>query len=354
MEGGSIRAGGLVVSNAIQAYSGTISADISGPGALDQLGTGTVVLLGDNTYSGGTSAEGTLIAANQDSLPGVAVGTGTVIVAHAVLVRQRRLDHGPVATRRRHAHTLDRRQQRGHCRRLPDHSLRRSERGCDHRCGRRHDRAAAARSRSPPGEPRSTSLSGTAAIDVAIAGAAAWRRPAAGTLLLDGTLPVSGTALVDAGTLDPISPLDPAPVVVGRPGDRPRRGLQAAASRLYDLDPAMFSLVQSLFVDRTIDRADMIQILQSAVVDGAVTPAALQALEILTTPQNEAGLNMPTTWRCWPSDVVNGNPANADYQGQPLGNLADQTSRAGHGHGLDRPGRQMVLRHGPAGRFPRA
>ena len=27
------------------------------------------------------------------------------------------------------------------------------------------------------------------------------------------------------------------------------------------------------------------------------------------------------------SDVVNGNPANAEYQGEPLGNLADQSSR---------------------------
>ena len=46
--------------------------------------------------------------------------------------------------------------------------------------------------------------------------------------------------------------------------------------------------MQSLFVDQAIDRADMIQILDSAVVDGAVTPNALEALETLTTPQNEA------------------------------------------------------------------
>ena len=95
---------------------------------------------------------------------------------------------------------------------------------------------------------------------------------------------------------------------------------------LAALDPAMFSLVQSLFVDHTIDRTDMIQILESASVDGAVTPTALAALEMLTTPQNEALLAMPDYVGVLASDVVNGNQANANYQGQPLGNLAQQTS----------------------------
>ncbi len=98
----------------------------------------------------------------------------------------------------------------------------------------------------------------------------------------------------------------------------------ANGTSLFDLDPAMFDLVQSLFVDQAIDRADMIQILQSAAVDGAVTPDALSALETLTTPQNEAQLNVPDYVAVLASDVVNGNPANANYQGQPLGNLADQ------------------------------
>jgi hypothetical protein len=95
---------------------------------------------------------------------------------------------------------------------------------------------------------------------------------------------------------------------------------------LAALDPAMFSLVQSLFVDHTIDRTDMIQILESASVDGAVTPTALAALEMLTTPQNEALLAMPDYVGVLASDVVNGNAANAHYQGQPLGNLAQQTT----------------------------
>ena len=70
----------------------------------------------------------------------------------------------------------------------------------------------------------------------------------------------------------------------------------------------------------------MIQILDSAAVGGSVAPAAPAALEMLTTPQNEACLNVPGYVSVLASDVVDGNPANANYQGQPLGNLADQPS----------------------------
>ena len=88
----------------------------------------------------------------------------------------------------------------------------------------------------------------------------------------------------------------------------------------------MFGLVESLFVDQSINRTDMIQILDSAVVDGQVTPAALAALQMLTTPQNEARLNMPNYVAVLAGDVVNGNPANTNYQGHPLGNLTSQPS----------------------------
>ena len=88
----------------------------------------------------------------------------------------------------------------------------------------------------------------------------------------------------------------------------------------------MFSLVQSLFVDQSIDRDGHDPDPANAAVGGAVTPSALAALEMLTTPQNESRLNMPNYVAVLASDVVNGNPANANYQGQPLGNLADQAS----------------------------
>jgi hypothetical protein len=91
----------------------------------------------------------------------------------------------------------------------------------------------------------------------------------------------------------------------------------------------MFNLVESLFADQAaINRADMIQILDSAVVDGAVSSAALSALETVTLPQNEALLKMPNYVAALAADVVQGNPANANYQGQPLGNLADQGTAA--------------------------
>ena len=59
-----------------------------------------------------------------------------------------------------------------------------------------------------------------------------------------------------------------------------------------------------------------------------MTTTSLAALETLTSPPGEAALQMPGYVAVLASDVVNGNPANAEYQGQPLGNLADQTSDA--------------------------
>ena len=49
-------------------------------------------------------------------------------------------------------------------------------------------------------------------------------------------------------------------------------------------------------------------------------------MEFLTSPANETRLQMPDDVAVLADDVVQGNPANANYQGQPLGNLADQTS----------------------------
>ena len=126
------------------------------------------------------------------------------------------------------------------------------------------------------------------------------------------------------GTLDLLSPLAAVPVLAGGRAIGPGSLFSANGTSLFDLDPAMFTLVQSLFADQAIDRTGMIQILQSAAVGGAVTPDALSALEILTTPQNESQLNVPNYVAVLASDVVNGNSANANYQGQPLGNLAEQ------------------------------
>ena len=80
------------------------------------------------------------------------------------------------------------------------------------------------------------------------------------------------------------------------PGFSGTLGLDVQAGAICDsldqLDPAMFSLVQSLFVSSPeltplplIDRADMIDILGSAAADGGVTDDALAALEKLVTRQ---------------------------------------------------------------------
>ena len=189
-------------------------------------------------------------------------------------------------------------------------------------------------------------ISGTATIGSALAGGG-FVETGTGTLVLDGTLAFPARRRwTEARSI--LSPLAAAAGGGRRPGDRPRRCLQRQRQSLYALDPAMFSLVQSLFVDQAIDRADMIQILESAVVDGAVTRPRCGALETLTMPQNEARLNMPDYVAVLAADVVQGNPANANYQGQPLGNLADQATRPVAGHGLGRPGGQVVLWHGPA------
>ena len=79
--GGSVTNGTLDVGDAVNLYGGTVSADISGPAALEKLGPGTALLTGENSYTGGTTAlDGTLIAASASSLPGTASGPGTVVV----------------------------------------------------------------------------------------------------------------------------------------------------------------------------------------------------------------------------------------------------------------------------------
>ncbi len=171
-----------------------------------------------------------------------------------------------------------------------------------------------------------TVLCETATIDSTIAGSAGLVKAGTGILVLDGTLAYSGATTVVGGTLDIMSPLAAAPLTAGGQAIGPGSIFSADGTSLFDLDPAMFNLVQSLFVDQAIDRAGMIQILESAVGNGTVTSSAFSALETLTTPQNESQLNMPNYVAVLASDVVQGNPANANYQGQPLGNLAEQGS----------------------------
>jgi hypothetical protein len=90
--------------------------------------------------------------------------------------------------------------------------------------------------------------------------------------------------------------------------------------------PALAALVQSLDADGSISRDDMIKILRSVSAAGAVTGAELSDLKELVSLSTAYG--MPDYVQVLASDVVNGNPANATYQGQKLGNLAAGSSAA--------------------------
>ena len=81
LTGGAIVDGTLNVAASLEFYCGTVSANLGGTAELDKLGPDTVLLTGNNTYSGGTNVPaGTLIAAYAYSLPSTATGEGTVVV----------------------------------------------------------------------------------------------------------------------------------------------------------------------------------------------------------------------------------------------------------------------------------
>ncbi len=102
-------------------------------------------------------------------------------------------------------------------------------------------------------------------------------------------------------------------------------GLSSSASVTVQLntniivDPALAALTTALFADGSINRADMIQILRCTEADGVVDVIEMADLQTI--------LGQATTWkipdyvRILANDIVNGNPANANYQGAALGNL---------------------------------
>jgi hypothetical protein len=95
-------------------------------------------------------------------------------------------------------------------------------------------------------------------------------------------------------------------------------------------DAALATLTQSLFADGSIDRQDMISILQSVCPTGSNTLGLADYNDLKTILVNASGLNMPSYVRTLAGDVVNGNFANAWYQGQHLGNLTYLTTGANY------------------------
>ena len=90
--------------------------------------------------------------------------------------------------------------------------------------------------------------------------------------------------------------------------------------------PALNALVQSLDADGSINRTDMIQILRSTGADGVVNATEFSDLKKLLSLQTT--YKIPDYVEVLAGDVVNGNVANATYQGQQLGNLAAGSSAA--------------------------
>ncbi len=86
-------------------------------------------------------------------------------------------------------------------------------------------------------------------------------------------------------------------------------------------DAGLATLADSDFTrDNSITRNDFIGLLEAVASRGDVTSSELTSLQALLN--NSALLNMPDFVQNLGTKVVDGNPANANYQGEPLGDLA--------------------------------
>ncbi len=92
------------------------------------------------------------------------------------------------------------------------------------------------------------------------------------------------------------------------------------------INSTLSTLTKSLFADGSISRADMIQILRCTEADGVVDATEFSDLKKIVS--QASAWNIPEYVRVLASDVVNGNTANAKYQGTTLGNLAAGSTAA--------------------------
>lgn len=92
-------------------------------------------------------------------------------------------------------------------------------------------------------------------------------------------------------------------------------------------DAALAGLVQSLYVDGSINRLDMIQILRSTGSDDGLIDS-IELGDLKTVLTNAATLNIASYVGILAGDIVYGNVANAHFQGQLLGNLVAGSSAA--------------------------
>lgn len=85
-------------------------------------------------------------------------------------------------------------------------------------------------------------------------------------------------------------------------------------------DAALRSFARTLYVDKAIDRADMIALFNQVKADGTVSAAELADMRAIVAAAST--LATPDYVRVLASDVVNANAANSTYLGTNLGNLA--------------------------------
>ena len=90
-------------------------------------------------------------------------------------------------------------------------------------------------------------------------------------------------------------------------------------------DPVLNSLVNSMVAAGPINRTDMIQILDTVAGEGS-TVSATDISDLKTILKDASLLNIPGYVQVLAGDIVNGSLANANYQGQSLGNLAAGSS----------------------------
>ncbi len=130
---------------------------------------------------------------------------------------------------------------------------------------------------------------------------------------------ISGTASATVTSPTPAPSPSPTPSPTPAPSPSPNPAISALK------DPGLASLVQQLDAGGSLNRADMIQILTSVGAGGSVS--ATDFADLKTILADAAQFNMPNYVQVLSSDVVNGNPANATYQGAALGNLAAGSSK---------------------------
>ncbi|HBJ33273.1 MAG TPA: hypothetical protein DDZ51_00630 [Planctomycetaceae bacterium] len=93
----------------------------------------------------------------------------------------------------------------------------------------------------------------------------------------------------------------------------------ASATNANLQDPAIAALLQTLYGDGEISRAEMMQLIRSTVSNGNISSAELSDLRFLASAQTN--FQMPAHVRELARSLVTNNPANLRYRGQALGNL---------------------------------